>query len=179
LRSAWPITATDEDERLAFSRRAQRARTYLTVRHPGAHLPQRFKSKISAWLIAFLAVIFISIAVPLGLVMRHYSVTAFLLGSSGFIISIVPVVWLLLSTSYSVEGHLLVIRCGPMRYRIPLVDITTVSAISSIESAPALSSDRLVLAYGRGESVMISPKDQAGFLRALAGSGVAAAGSHT
>ena len=61
----------------------------------------------------------------------------------------------------------LLVRCGPFRTRIALDQIRSVKPSRSLASAPALSLDRLAVAYGRVGSVLISPKDKAGLIAAL------------
>ena len=61
----------------------------------------------------------------------------------------------------------LLVRCGPFRTRIALDQIRSVKPSRSLASSPALSLDRLAIAYGRFGTVLVSPKDQAGFIAAL------------
>jgi hypothetical protein len=138
-------------------------------------MPQHFRSRVSIWLVAFLTAAFGAVGVFAGVDMIHSDTRGRVILLIGFTISLVPVLWLLLGTSYTIDGAVLLVRSGPIKYRIPLADITAISAIRTIESAPALSSDRLVIAYGHDKSLMISPRQRAGFLSALAAAGVAAA----
>ena len=75
--------------------------------------------------------------------------------------------WILLSTSYEITSEHLVVRAGPMRWRIPLREITGVSASRSPRSGPALSMDRLEVRWGAASVLLISPADQDGFLAAM------------
>jgi hypothetical protein len=84
---------------------------------------------------------------------------AFLLGA-GFML------WVLYGTSYKFSDDLLIIRCGPFRFRVPLAEVDSVEPTSSPLSSPACSLDRLLLRYGR-RRIMISPADKAGFLAEL------------
>lgn len=81
--------------------------------------------------------------------------------------------WLILSlitaTDYTIHEGSLLIRSGFLfRLSIPLTDIRKIKPSSSILSAPAASlKGRLEIYYGKGSQVIISPKDQKGFLDAL------------
>ncbi|HEX4025430.1 MAG TPA: PH domain-containing protein [Steroidobacteraceae bacterium] len=79
----------------------------------------------------------------------------------------VVIVWVNLSTYYEFEGEAFVAHSGPFRWRIPLQEIRAVSESDSARSGPALSMDRLEVAYGNGRVLLISPRDKAGFLAAL------------
>jgi hypothetical protein len=48
-----------------------------------------------------------------------------------------------------------------------VLDITAITPTSNPLSSPALSLDRLRIDYGKGRSVMISPRDKQGFLGAM------------
>ncbi len=77
------------------------------------------------------------------------------------------VAWIVLSTYYEFTHDLLVAHSGPFSWRIPLKDISGVRESSSMRSGPALSSDRLEVAWSNGRILLISPEDKAGFLTVL------------
>ena len=79
----------------------------------------------------------------------------------------VIIVWTVLSTYYESAGGLLIAQSGPFSWRIPLKDISGVSESRSARSGPALSMDRLEIAWGEGKVLLVSPKDKAGFLALL------------
>jgi hypothetical protein len=79
----------------------------------------------------------------------------------------VIVVWVTLSTYYEFAGNVLVAHSGPFSWRIPLEEISAVRESNSVRSGPALSMDRLEIAYANGRVLLISPEDKAGFLAAL------------
>ena len=71
---------------------------------------------------------------------------------------------------YEITGTELVARSGFMRWRVPLADIQEVRPTRSVLSAPAWSLDRLRVEYLKGGvacALLISPEDQAAFLRDL------------
>ena len=77
--------------------------------------------------------------------------------------------WLLLSTKYTVNKDTLVVQSGPFRWCIAKNDITKIASSNSIIASPALSLDRLRIDYADGRnSILISPKNKDGFLKAIA-----------
>jgi hypothetical protein len=77
------------------------------------------------------------------------------------------VLWVMLSTYYEFQGEELVAHSGPFSWRVPLQDITAVRETNSARSGPALSMDRLEIAFGAGRVLLISPADKPGFIAAL------------
>ncbi|MDZ4258972.1 MAG: PH domain-containing protein [Gemmatimonadales bacterium] len=132
-------------------------------------MARHFRSKIDAWLV----IVFVSPLVLLaalipstdtGSPLLIFTVTVGLILGLG--------VWLVLTTAYTIEREELIVRCGPLTERVPLRSITAVSASRSLLSSPALSVDRLAIAYGKGARVLISPRDKQGFLTDLSNAGV-------
>ncbi len=128
----------------------------------------RFRSKVDTWLAV---VLLLSALMPLA---AAWQVAA---GGSGVAalgaIGLAALgaglpLWMLMATDYRVSEASLDVRCGPLRWHIPRAGITRVTSTRSVLSSPALSLDRLRVEYGGGKSVLVSPQDQAGFLRALA-----------
>ncbi len=75
--------------------------------------------------------------------------------------------WVMLATSYTVDGRDLTVRSGPFRWRVPLSDIRSVEparGFLSLRSGPALSMKRLVVTYRNGRTLLVSPKDQQRFM---------------
>ncbi len=83
----------------------------------------------------------------------------------GFAIGLV--VWIYADTSYRITDTDLLVRSGPLRVSVPLAQIRRVTRTRSVLSAPALSMNRLEITYAKAGVVVISPKDDAGFLAAL------------
>lgn len=121
---------------------------------------QVFKSKISWWLFAPLLLLLLSIG---GYALRNgqWAAALPLAAPLAFIAS------LLLRTRYTITASELIIVCGPLTWRVPLPQITHVTPTHNPLSSPALSLDRLEIRYGKYDSVLVSPADQAGFLAAL------------
>ncbi|WP_313055482.1 PH domain-containing protein [Pseudomonas lopnurensis] len=75
--------------------------------------------------------------------------------------------WLLFGTRYILEATHLRIKSGPFAWRVPLADITSITPTANPLSSPALSLDRLRIDYGRGSTVMISPRDKEQFIQEI------------
>lgn len=75
-------------------------------------------------------------------------------------------VWVYASTAYIVTEGGLLVQCGPMRRWADARLVERVRPIRTLLSAPALSLDRLEVSGGFG-AVVVSPKDQKGFVLAL------------
>jgi hypothetical protein len=76
------------------------------------------------------------------------------------------ILWTLVTTDYRVTAEAIRVRCGPLRWTIPLASIRSVQPSRSVLAGPAWSLDRLCIETS-DEVLLISPKDRAGFLAAL------------
>lgn len=74
---------------------------------------------------------------------------------------------LLANTKYQFVSSHLQIGAGPFHWSVPVKEITAVSKTRNPLSSPALSFDRVLIQYGAGKSIMISPKDERAFLLEL------------
>lgn len=72
--------------------------------------------------------------------------------------------WLLTTTHYVLSDSRLIVRSGPLRWEVPLEDITGIEPTRSPLAAPALSIDRIRICYGRGKAILISPRRRERFL---------------
>jgi hypothetical protein len=129
-----------------------------------------YRSKIDAWYIGLFVLVF---AVMTGALitawiadgaMRGAQASFIALGVIGF------VAWITWGTSYTLDGHDLIVRAGPLLRRIDVRTITHMEpahGFARLRSSPALSLDRLMIVYGAGKSVMISPADRDRFLSDL------------
>lgn len=80
----------------------------------------------------------------------------------------VLMLWVLYGTGYTITRNQLGIRCGPFTFSVPLNEIDAVTPTRNPLSSPACSLDRLTIVYSDSmRSIMISPKDKAGFLSAI------------
>ncbi|RFP65965.1 hypothetical protein D0N36_05715 [Hymenobacter lapidiphilus] len=125
-------------------------------------MKQIFRSKISWWL--FGPILFLLLFFPLWYweqTAGHFFTTGINLLVATFFI------YLIRTTYYLFHDRQLLVYCGPWRMQIPVDSITQVEATHNPISSPALSLDRLLVRYGKYDSVLISPADRAGFLAAL------------
>jgi len=80
------------------------------------------------------------------------------------------VLWCLLSTCYEFKGDHLVVRCGPLRWNVPLASIREVNPVRNYVSSAALSSDRLELKVsGSSGALYVSPANRDAFMQTLSG----------
>ena len=129
---------------------------------------KKFRSKVDRWVLALILIV---------MVVQVVAVTAAVTeaGEPGMITSLILVmfgvvalmIWLLLGTHYTVDRGLIRIVSGPFRWKVPIDEITSVTATRNPLSSPALSMDRLSIRYGKRRRIMISPADKAGFLKAI------------
>ena len=127
----------------------------------------RFASKVDLWFVLVLAGTALSALWAVGRAWERAGTVELVVSFFAVAVAVGLPLWLLVGTHYELtDGHLLV-RCGPFRTRIALDQIRSVKPSRSLASSPALSLDRLAIAYGRFGTVLISPKDKAGFLAAL------------
>lgn len=77
-------------------------------------------------------------------------------------------VWILYQIDYTITDDNLVIRCGPMRYGVPLTKIDSVRPSRNPLSSPAPSLDRLLIKWSDGRKrIIISPARKSAFLQEL------------
>jgi membrane protein YdbS with pleckstrin-like domain len=127
-----------------------------------------YGSKIDAWLAVVLVVAMVCCLAASAFAL-YVQRSAPVLAIAIFTVAIgagLPL-WLLSSTRYALEPGQLRVQSGPFKWRIPIADITAITPTSNPLSSPALSLDRLRIDYGKGRSVMISPRDKQGFLGAM------------
>ena len=75
--------------------------------------------------------------------------------------------WIWFGTGYSVEDGLINIRFGPFRSKVSIKEIKTISKTRNPFSAPALSTNRLEILYGKYDMLNISPKNENDFIKLL------------
>jgi hypothetical protein len=75
---------------------------------------------------------------------------------------------LFMTTYYEIDGRNLRIQCGFLvNQSIDINTIRTITETRNPMSSPATSMDRLEITYNTFDSVLVSPKDKAGFIQAL------------
>lgn len=129
---------------------------------------QRFRSKVDWWIALILAVGVVMLVATFGasyerMPMNTENVIMFAVVAGATLL----LIWIPLATYYEVDRTTLRIVSGPIRWRIPITDITAVEETRSPISAPALSLDRLRIRYTNGKCIMVSPRDKAAFLKSI------------
>lgn len=128
----------------------------------------RFRSKVDTWLAVVLVA---AIALQIwGLVaVLRANPSALVSGMTVVMIAagILLIASVLVRTHYTVSDGALRIVCGFFSWSIPVAEITRVTDSNNPISSPALSLDRLRIDYASTKYVLVSPKDKAGFLRAI------------
>ena len=129
---------------------------------------QIFRSKIDRWiLVLLLGAIVIDIGAVLQIAMRPVGPVATTATILLCIAAAALIASLLLRTYYTVDKGILRIVSGPFRWTVAIEQISSVTQTRSPLSSPALSLDRLLIRYGNGRRILVSPADQHGFLRAI------------
>lgn len=129
---------------------------------------KRFQSKVDRWLAAVLILsLLMMLAALIAMTTEVLREPSLVVAIVLVILGIVLIAWVGLATYYEVNRTTLKVVSGPIRWRIPLADITAVEETRSPLSAPALSLDRLRIRYGDKRSIVVSPKDKAKFIKKL------------
>jgi hypothetical protein len=128
--------------------------------------PLVFRSKVDGWFRVLPCVGVLVLGAVLVLPAVQGDRAAFWLTPALLLPAALPL-WLLRTTDYTITDTHLRIRCGPLRWNVPLADVRSVRPTRNPLSSPALSLDRLRIEYSRSLAVMVSPEDKEGFLRAL------------
>lgn len=129
---------------------------------------KQFKSRIDRWIFVLLIVVIIVQIVAVGSAAIQARDPLLTTGMIFLMIGVVGLmVWLLLGTHYTVDRGVIKVVSGPFRWKVPIDQITSVTATKSPLSSPALSLDRICIRYGKRRRIMISPADRAAFLTAI------------
>ncbi|WP_100612921.1 PH domain-containing protein [Confluentibacter lentus] len=98
--------------------------------------------------------------------------TGFVRGSIVLIVILISsylfILNIFLRTEYVIDNDVLKIKCGFLyRKSINIHEIKKISKTNSLISSPAPSFDRIEIAYGKFDILIISPKDKAAFAKDL------------
>jgi hypothetical protein len=127
-----------------------------------------FKSKQDTWLIAVLYLgSFICFFASAYVLAEGVSTTNIIIAILTSLIGGIFPIWLIVSLRYTIDEKMLNIICGPFSWKIELSSIKSVAPSTDMASSPALSLDRLLIVYGVGNVVLVSPNDKEGFISAL------------
>lgn len=129
--------------------------------------PVTFKSRIDTWVLVSILLL-ISIAVlaidaVLGIDAAWRWLLVAVIAVAGGLLPL----WILTFTRYELGDQELKVRCGPFTWVVPIHQISAVSRTKSAARGPALSTSRLRVDYGNGQSVLISPDNRDIFVRSL------------
>lgn len=129
---------------------------------------KRFQSKVDRWLAAVLILVMLMmLASLLAMTTEVMRAPSLIVAIIVVVLGIVLIAWVGLATYYEIDRKELKVVSGPMRWHVPLSDITAVEETRSLLSAPALSLDRLRIRYGHNRTIVVSPRDKAKFIRRL------------
>jgi hypothetical protein len=95
----------------------------------------------------------------------------FLFFGPSLVVSCAVAAWIILKTSYEIEGGVLVVRQGPNKKRIPVSSIDEVFPAKNNPLSPAWAADRLQVMFVPGTKagvLFLAPEDRTGFMQALA-----------
>lgn len=127
-----------------------------------------FESKVDSWL---LLIVGLAVAISLSafsvLLFVQPTVPNIFLALFILPVGVVLPLWIIISTKYTLTQDELSVRSGPFKWVIPRKDISSITETRSPLATPALSLDRLLICYGNGKKLMVSPEDKEGFLKAL------------
>lgn len=122
-----------------------------------------FKSKVGVELLAPLVIIMTTVVVLL-MMTGAYSWTVLIIP----VLTSVFIIHMFLTTYYTITSDELRIHCGfLMNKPISIATITKIKETSDPTSAPAISLDRLRIEYGKGSSILISPKEKQVFIEMI------------
>lgn len=127
-----------------------------------------YKSKQDLWLMLIIYISsLISLCASVYVLTVELSVTTVLISVLIFSVGGLMQVWLVFSLRYKIDDTFLRISCGPFKWQIEISSIQSVVPTTDMISSPALSLDRLLITYGSGKVVLVSPEDKEGFLGSL------------
>lgn len=137
------------------------------MRERDAQTAMIFRSAVDGWYYAVIVVAAVVAAIAVVPLLWTGQALHIIVAVGTLLLAIGLPLWLLYSTSYRVDSKSLRVRSGPFRWTIPLDEIHDVRASRSPLSSPALSLDRIQIRYGRGKSMLLSPRDREKFLAAI------------
>ena len=130
---------------------------------------QVIHSKKDWWVVAFI-ICMSGLLIQLLLTMQAKGTMQQYPVHSAVYILTVLLLWWPFNTRYQISAEQLNIRSMFVRWQIPLQNIQRISSSQDLSAAPALSIKRLKIEYlqdGKTKFVMVSPKDQRAFAKAI------------
>lgn len=129
-----------------------------------------YPSKVDRWFLLVMAIVVGSLVIQLGVAATAGNGSDVLQIAVLCLVIIGLLVWITLGTHYTLAGRDLIIRSGPLSWRIAIDDIESIGegkGLMNARSAPALSLDRLLITCRKGRRLLISPADKKRFLADL------------
>ena len=127
---------------------------------------QTYYSKVSFPLVGFIFLVIFGPLIQVGIKQGVDQSFVFLL--LWLVVFYGLILHMLYNTKYVIQGNQLKVFSGFIRFKpIDIQAIKKIEKTSNIISAPAASLDRIEVSYGRFDSLIISPRDKAGFAQAL------------
>ena len=127
---------------------------------------QTYYSKVSYPLVGFIFLVIFGPLIQVGIKQGVDQSFVFLL--LGLVVFYGLILHMLYNTKYVIQGNQLKVFSGFIRFKpIDIQAIKKIEKTSNIISAPTASLDRIEVSYGRFDSLIISPRDKAGFAQAL------------
>ncbi len=130
-------------------------------------MEQVYTSKIDTWLLVVLLGAVAACVIAFVFSCSTGSVPAIVATLPAILVGAGLPIWLMMSTNYTLGNSTLLVRSGPFKWQVPIAEITSITSTSNPLSSPALSLDRLRIDYGRGQSIMISPRNKSQFIQVL------------
>ena len=126
-----------------------------------ATVQKRYHSKIGLGIVVFIVAVIGLTLLPLLFSGAWFGV-GLILPLAGFIVH------LFATTHYTISGNSLVINSGFLfKKRIQIDQIEQIRSSRSLISSPACSLDRTEIKYSHSKTILLSPKDQSGFVNHL------------
>lgn len=122
---------------------------------------KKFASKIDLWFVILLSLVF-------GIILTLFAFDENWIVFSILVLVIIFIAHMFATTFYVVNDEKVIIKSGFFfNLSIKIKDIKRISKSNNIISSPALSFNRLEILYNKFDTILISPKDKEGFIKAL------------
>jgi glucan phosphoethanolaminetransferase (alkaline phosphatase superfamily) len=122
---------------------------------------KKFASKIDLWFVMLLSLVF-------GIILTIFAFDENWIIFSILVLVIIFIAHMFATTFYVVNDEKVIIKSGFFfNLSIKIKDIKRISKSNNIISSPALSFNRLEILYNKFDTILISPKDKEGFIKAL------------
>ena len=131
---------------------------------------QTFRSKIDWWVLGFIISMSGLLLQLLFTMSAKGTMVQYPEHTTVYILTIVLLWSPIFTTRYSIDSDVLTVCSLLFKWQIPLVDIQKISPTDHLDVSPALSLTRLKIEYlqnGQVKQVLVSPRDQQGFVKSL------------